>query len=240
MTVTLPGLTPDLAASFARIALGHVERPYPFKLDQVLLGPEDERRPAQLHPVFHGSFDWHSCVHGYWLLARIGRRFPQLPEAEAIAALFQRSLTPLRLARERAYLDRPLSGGFERPYGWAWLLALSAELERRTVPDERAWAEALRPLAAAFAAFPVMTAGVGLPLIVHRFGADPAAMAAIGMLSGFCGTLMTPMAANFNMVPAALLELDDRYAVIKAQIPTALILLTLNTALLAFLVLRTP
>jgi uncharacterized membrane protein len=88
----------------------------------------------------------------------------------------------------------------------------------------------------AFAAFPVMTAGIGLPLIVHRFGGDPAIMAAIGMLSGFCGTLMTPMAANFNIVPAALLELPDRYAVIKAQIPTALILLTVNTALMALLV----
>ncbi len=90
----------------------------------------------------------------------------------------------------------------------------------------------------AFAAFPVMTAGIGLPLIVHRFGGDPAIMSAIGMLSGFCGTLMTPMAANFNIVPAALLELPDRYAVIKAQIPTALILLALNTALMALLVFR--
>jgi uncharacterized membrane protein len=90
----------------------------------------------------------------------------------------------------------------------------------------------------AFAAFPVMTAGVGLPLIVHRFGGDPAIMASIGMLSGFCGTLMTPMAANFNLVPAALLELPDRYAVIKAQIPTALMLLAANTLLMYFLVFR--
>lgn len=90
----------------------------------------------------------------------------------------------------------------------------------------------------AFAAFPVMTAGIGLPLIVHRFGGDPAIMSAIGMLAGFCGTLMTPMAANFNLVPAALLELPDRYGVIKAQIPTALILLVANIALMAALVYR--
>ena len=89
-----------------------------------------------------------------------------------------------------------------------------------------------------FAAFPVMTAGIGLPLIVRKFGGDPAIMSAIGMLSGFCGTLMTPMAANFNLVPAALLELPDRYAVIKAQVPTALILLLANTALMYFLVFR--
>jgi uncharacterized membrane protein len=90
----------------------------------------------------------------------------------------------------------------------------------------------------AFAAFPVMTAGIGLPLIVHKFGGDPTVMAAIGMLSGFCGTLMTPMAANFNIVPTALLELPDEYAVIKVQIPTALMLLGANILLMNFLAFR--
>lgn len=90
----------------------------------------------------------------------------------------------------------------------------------------------------AFAAFPVMTAAVGLPLVVRGFGGDPAIVAAIGMLSGFCGTLMTPMAANFNIVPAALLELKDRNAVIKAQIGTALPLLLANTLLMYFLAFR--
>jgi uncharacterized membrane protein len=90
----------------------------------------------------------------------------------------------------------------------------------------------------AFAAFPVMTAAIGLPLIVGVFGGNPAIMGAIGMLSGFCGTLMTPMAANFNIVPAALLQLKDRDAVIKAQIPTALPLLVINTLLMYFLVFR--
>jgi len=90
----------------------------------------------------------------------------------------------------------------------------------------------------AFAAFPVMTAAIGLPLIVHRFHGDPVIMGAIGMLSGFCGTLTTPMAANFNIVPAALLELTDRNAVIKAQLPTALMLLVVNTVLMNVLVYR--
>jgi uncharacterized membrane protein len=90
----------------------------------------------------------------------------------------------------------------------------------------------------AFAAFPVMTAAVGLPVIVHRFGGDPAVMGAIGMLSGFCGTLITPMAANFNLVPAALLELPDRWAVIRAQLPTAAALLAVNTALMYLLAFR--
>jgi uncharacterized membrane protein len=85
----------------------------------------------------------------------------------------------------------------------------------------------------AFAAFPVMTAGIGLPLIVGRFGGDPVVMASIGMLSGYCGTLMTPMAANYNIVPAALLGLRDQYGVIRVQIPTGIALLVFNTVLMA-------
>jgi uncharacterized membrane protein len=84
----------------------------------------------------------------------------------------------------------------------------------------------------AFAAFPVMFAGVGLPVLIHRMHGDPVVIAAVGMLSGFCGTLMTPMAANFNIVPATLLELDDRHGVIRAQLPTGLLLLLVNTALI--------
>ena len=90
----------------------------------------------------------------------------------------------------------------------------------------------------AFAAFPVMTAGIGLPILMRHFGGDPAVIASIGMLSGFCGTLMTPLAANFNLVPAALLVLPDRYAVIKAQIPTALPLLIVNIGLMYVLAFR--
>ena len=90
----------------------------------------------------------------------------------------------------------------------------------------------------AFAAFPVMTAAIGLPLIVTKFGGDPIIMSAIGMLSGFCGTLTTPMAANFNVVPAALLELKDRDAVIKVQLPTAVMLFAVNVFLMYFFVFR--
>lgn len=90
----------------------------------------------------------------------------------------------------------------------------------------------------AFAAFPVMTAGIGLPLVVLMHGGNPAILAAIGMFSGYCGTLMTPMAANFNIVPAALLDLPDKNGVIRVQVPTALILLTVNVFLMYFLVFR--
>jgi uncharacterized membrane protein len=90
----------------------------------------------------------------------------------------------------------------------------------------------------AFAAFPVLTAGVGVPVLIQHFGGHPATVCAIGMLSGFCGTLMTPLAANFNLVPPALLELPDRYAVIKAQIPTAIPLLLANMVLMYVLAFR--
>jgi len=143
-------LTPETAARFARIALGHVEREFPNKLDHVLNGPEDARGPKALHPVFYGSFDWHSCVHGYWLLARLLALHPDGPAAADIRALFERQLTPDRVAVERAYLDRPLSGGFERPYGLAWLLKLQSELAHGAAT--RAAADALSPLAEAFAA----------------------------------------------------------------------------------------
>jgi len=90
----------------------------------------------------------------------------------------------------------------------------------------------------AFAAFPVMTAAIGVPLIVHKFGGDPAIMGAVGMLAGYCGTLCTPMAANYNIVPAALLELPDRNGVIRVQIPTAIPLLLCNIVLMYILVYR--
>jgi uncharacterized membrane protein len=90
----------------------------------------------------------------------------------------------------------------------------------------------------AFAAFPVMTAGVGLPLLILQHHADPAALGALGMLSGYCGTLLTPMAANYNVIPVALLELRDPYAVIRAQWPTAAVLFTANFLLLEFCAFR--
>jgi uncharacterized membrane protein len=90
----------------------------------------------------------------------------------------------------------------------------------------------------AFAAFPVMAAAIGVPLLIQAYGGDPAVVGAVGMLAGFCGTLMTPMAANFNLVPAALLELKDQYGVVKAQIATALPLLAVNILILYFAAFR--
>ncbi|WP_294393307.1 DUF2891 domain-containing protein [uncultured Sphingomonas sp.] len=140
-------LTPDMAGSFARLTLSHLERQWPYKLDHIMAGPEDVAAPIDLHPIFHGSFDWHSCVHGWWQVMRLRRLFPDLPEAAEVARRADRMLVPDKVAGELAYLQRPLSGGFERPYGWAWLLALHDELGRHG----EGWGETLGPLARAFA-----------------------------------------------------------------------------------------
>jgi hypothetical protein len=141
-------LTEDVAARFATIALGHVTREYPNKLDHVMAGPEDARTPRDLHPIFYGSYDWHSCVHGYWMLAHLLRRFPQMEPAARIRALLDTHITADKVEAERAYLDRPTTRSFERPYGWAWLLMLAAELARH---EGAGWGTTLAPLAEAFA-----------------------------------------------------------------------------------------
>lgn len=140
MTTTLDRETAD---RFARIALGHVEREYPHKPGHVLAGASDLQSPRETHPVFFGSFDWHSCVHGYWMLVRLLNRFPDMPSAEAIRALLTRRLTGESIAGECATFDRPMNRGFERPYGWGWLLKLAAELE---AAEDRSFARTLRPL----------------------------------------------------------------------------------------------
>jgi hypothetical protein len=121
-------LDEQVAARMAGIALGHVTREYPHKLDHVMGGDADVRAPRDLHPMFFGSFDWHSCVHGWWLLLRLAHRFPGHALAEDTRQLAAITFTPEKVADERAYLARPESRGFERPYGWAWLLTLHAEL----------------------------------------------------------------------------------------------------------------
>ena len=136
-----------LASHMTRIALGHVCKEYPHKLDHVLLSDEDALPPRVLHPIFHGSFDWHSCVHGWWLLLTLGRLFPEMPEATAIAEVAADSFTREKVEGELAYLERPLSRGFERPYGWGWMLYLHLEASRH----EEEWAGELEPLARAFA-----------------------------------------------------------------------------------------
>lgn len=145
-------LTLALAEKFAMLALSHVSREYPNKLDHVLASEQDQLGPRELHPIFFGSFDWHSCVHGYWLLSRALRRFPQLGCRDGIETLCAERFTPGNVRRECAYLERPYSRAFERPYGWAWLLALQSEMDGSANAFVADAADCLQPLSAAFAA----------------------------------------------------------------------------------------
>src|SRR5690349_14948528 len=146
----LPVLDAAQASRFAAIALSHVTREYPHRLDQVLAGPDDVQSPRALHPIFYGSFDWHSCVHSYWLLATLCRLFPEREEAARIRALLAQAFTEEKVAGECAYLKRPSERLFERPYGWAWLLMLQAELSRHETREGQDWASNLKPLSAMF------------------------------------------------------------------------------------------
>ncbi|MBU9518280.1 DUF2891 domain-containing protein [Burkholderia multivorans] len=147
-------LTPDLASKFASLALAHLTREYPNKLTHALAGPQDVQPPRALHPIFYGSYDWHSCVHGYWLVLRVLERHSALPEAARIVDVVDAHFTDANVAGERAYLALPHNSGFERPYGWAWLLALCGQLERLarqgTVPQAARWAKTMAPLAELF------------------------------------------------------------------------------------------
>jgi hypothetical protein len=143
-------LTQELASRFARIALGHVTREYPNKPGHILRGPRDARTPRELHPLFFGSFDWHSCVHGYWLLCRLYQRFPGLPERSEIHSLLDRQFTPGNVQGELDYFRT--ADAFERPYGWAWLLMLASELELHENAAGQRWTAALAPLAEFLAA----------------------------------------------------------------------------------------
>lgn len=144
-------LTREIAEKFAGLALAHVSREYPNIMHHVMASAADVIGPRAAHPIFFGSYDWHSCVHGYWLLARLLRRYPNLSSANQIVALFVERITQANVAGERAYLARPEARGFERPYGWGWLLALQNELEQHAEGGGRRAAETLRPLAEAFA-----------------------------------------------------------------------------------------
>ncbi|MFO8173215.1 MAG: DUF2891 domain-containing protein [Longimicrobiales bacterium] len=144
---TVPTLDEASASVFAGLALKGITREYPNKLDHVMNGPEEVRSPSELHPVFFGSYDWHSCVHGHWMLVRLLKLFPGLPEAGEIRETLNGLLTEEGIAAEVAYMEGPNRASFERTYGWAWLLKLAQELHGWDDADGRRWARNVQPLA---------------------------------------------------------------------------------------------
>ena len=141
-----PVLSVAQASHFAQLALACVQRELPNAIQHLINGPEDIRSPRELHPAFYGCMDWHSAVHGHWMLVRLLRAIPALPEAAAIRAALDANLSAENLIRETAYFTPPNRAAYERPYGWAWLLQLATELHTWDDPDARRWAAHLAPL----------------------------------------------------------------------------------------------
>jgi hypothetical protein len=145
-------MKPEQASAFARLALKALTKEYPNKPAEVLNGAADVRMPRDIHPAFFGAFDWHSSVHGHWMLVRLMRLFPELPEQKQIRAVLAEHLTAKNVQAELASFNRPNAQSFERPYGWAWLLKLAEELDGWDDAEGREWSRNLKPLAEAIAA----------------------------------------------------------------------------------------
>jgi hypothetical protein len=134
------------ATRFATLALDCIHKEYPNKIAHVLNGDQDVRPPRELTPAFYGCYDWHSSVHGHWLLVRLTRTFPDAPFAKAARTAVGESLTPEHIAAEVRYIRGTGRTAFERPYGLAWLLQLAAELREWNDPQAQAWSRTLQPL----------------------------------------------------------------------------------------------
>jgi len=144
-------LDKERAAKFAAMAMRCIEQEYPNKLSHVMNNEKEVLNPRTLHPAFYGCFDWHSAVHGHWMLIRLLKTFPVLPEAAKIRAALSRNLSRANVLKEVAYLDQPSRKSFERMYGWAWLLKLVEELYKWDDADGKLWLKNLAPLEKAIA-----------------------------------------------------------------------------------------
>src|SRR5688572_9159264 len=168
------------AGRFAALALACVQKEYPNKVAHVLNSPEDVKGPRALTPAFYGCYDWHSSVHGHWMLARLVREFPKAPFAAPAMAALKANITPANIAVEVAYLNGTGRESFERPYGLAWLLQLGAELRESQAPEASALSLALKPLETAV----VGRLNAWLPKLAYpiREGEHPQTAFAFGLI----------------------------------------------------------
>ena len=202
------------AGRFAALALACIQKEYPNKISHVLNSAEDVRTPHELTPAFYGCYDWHSSVHGHWLLARLIRVFPDAPFATDALDALKTNLTPARIAGEVTYLNGTGRESFERPYGLAWLLQLGAELRETRTPDAAALSSALAPLEAAV----VGRLKSWLPKLAYpiREGEHPQTAFAFGLILDYARGVDT---ALVEMVVAKVREfhLNDRDCPIRYE-----------------------
>src|SRR5438876_3867747 len=149
-TTAQTSLTQTEASHFASLALKCVQKEYPNKPDHTINDKDDVRNPKEMHPAFYGCLDWHSTVHGHWMLVHLLRLFPNLPESKQIRKALDANLSEKNIAGEVAYLKQANRASFERTYGWAWLLKLAEELHGWNDEDGRRWSRNLTSLADAF------------------------------------------------------------------------------------------
>ena len=207
-----PAVDGPLAARFARLALDCVHREYPNKIAHVLNTEADARTPSRLYPVFYGCFDWHSAVHGHWLLLRLLRMAPEaeMPDTLSgeIQAALDRSFTATGVAGEVAYLRADNRGSFERPYGMAWFLQLTAELREWDDPRARAWLETLLPLEEVI----VAEIGSWLPKLAYpiRLGTHNQSMFAFGLMLDWARTAGNSAMADLLTERSLAFHREDR------------------------------
>ena len=199
-----------MASRYARVALANVVAEFPNKLDHLMDGVADVRRPSDLHPVFYGSYDWHSSVHMHWTLVTLLLQRPSLPEAAAVVARLDAHFTTERIAGELAYLARPAAASFERPYGWAWLLKLCEALQLLAERDARAvrWRDRMQPLAEVF----VARITRWLPRAVHpsRAGSHANGAFALMLMLDYATTANAPSLRDALLAKARSWYGDDR------------------------------
>jgi hypothetical protein len=135
------------ASHFAALALKCVAREYPNKPEHVINNASEVRSPKALHPAFYGCYDWHSSVHGHWMMVRLLKTFPNLPEGAQIRSALEANLSSENIQAEIAYMRQPNRQSFERTYGWAWALKLAEELQTWSDADGKRWSTNLQPLA---------------------------------------------------------------------------------------------
>ena len=142
----LPALSQESASNFAQLTLKCVQKQFPNSPGYILNAAEDVEAPVKVHPAFYGCYDWHSSVHGHWMLLRLLRLFPKLPEAAQIRKALNENLTSENIHKEADYFKRSGTQAFERTYGWAWTLKLAEELHISKSPEAEQWETNLQPL----------------------------------------------------------------------------------------------
>lgn len=204
-----PQLDAETAARFAELALACVHKEYPNKIAHVLNGDGDVKPPRELTPAFYGCYDWHSAVHGHWLLARLARRFPDAPFTIKARAALNQSLTPAHIAAEVRYLEGEGRSSFERPYGFAWLLQLATELKEWNDPQAKRWSETLQPLVKAA----VGRISTWLPKLSNpiRTGEHNQTAFALGLMIDWARATGDSTAANLFETRSRELYMKDRY-----------------------------